>query len=98
MNLDQVVPIDVKNRLRQQYNVKRFRHAGSKLCRMLYEMEMVLMQVRQTDQVWYHHRLQVSSLAVDLQWCYCPLLEKFIGVKSLLGKLHRNENHDESAN
>ena len=30
-------------------------------------------QVRQTDQVWYHHRLQVSSLAVDLQWCYCPL-------------------------
>ena len=32
------------------------------------------LQVRQTDQVWYHHRLQVSSLAVDLQWCYCPLL------------------------
>ena len=32
-------------------------------------------QVRQTDQVWYHHRLQVSSLAVDLQWCYCPLQE-----------------------
>ena len=30
-------------------------------------------QVRQTDQVWYHHQLQVSSLAVDLQWCYCPL-------------------------
>ena len=32
-------------------------------------------QVRQTDQVWYHHQLQVSSLAVDLQWCYCPLRE-----------------------
>ena len=34
-----------------------------------------IVQIRQADQVWYHHRLQVSSLAVDLQWCYCPLQE-----------------------
>ena len=40
------------------------------------KIEMENLQVRQTDQVWYHHRLQVSSLAVDLQWCYCPLLVK----------------------
>ena len=30
------------------------------------------MQVRLADQARYHHQLQASSLAVDLQWCYCP--------------------------
>ena len=38
------------------------------------EIAQVKLQVRQTDQVWYHHQLQVSSLAGDLQWCSCPLL------------------------
>ena len=39
------------------------------------EIAQVKLQVRQTDQVWYHHQLQVSSLAGDLQWCSCPLLK-----------------------
>ena len=37
------------------------------------ELTRVKLQVRQTDQVWYRHQLQVSSLAGDLQWCSCPL-------------------------
>ena len=45
---------------------------------------------RQTDQVWYHHRLQVSSLAVDLQWCYWPLQERsFTSVQML----HTGDTH-----
>ena len=39
------------------------------------ELTLVKLQVRRTDQVWYHHQLQVSSLAGDLQWCSCPLLK-----------------------
>ena len=39
-------------------------------------------QVCHTDQAWYHHRLQVSSLALDLQWCYCPLIEWIHGLDS----------------
>ena len=42
-----------------------------------------------------NHRLR---WAVDGMRFTAPLLEKFTGVESLLGKLHRNENHDESAN
>ena len=45
------------------------------------EIAQVKLQVRQTDQVWYHHQLQVSSLAGDLQWCSCPLLIKRTTVK-----------------
>ena len=54
-------------------------------------------QVRQTDQVWYHHQLQVSSLAVDLQWCYCPLhylkREKREGKKTEVLHLSRCYTH-----
>ena len=40
------------------------------------EVSRVKLQVRQTDQVWFHRQLQVSSLAGDLQWRSCPLLNK----------------------
>ena len=41
------------------------------------EVSRVKLQVRQTDQVWLHRQLQVSSLAGDLQWRSCPLLKQF---------------------
>ena len=40
------------------------------------EVSQVKLQVRQTDQVWFHRQVQVSSLAGDLQWRSCHLLNK----------------------
>ena len=50
-------------------------------------MTLVKLQVRQIDQVWYQHQLQVSSLAGDLQWCSCPLLSTEVKSKQYIPKI-----------